>query len=48
MELKKNPQADLDKRSSLYLLIGLIAILFFTWQLIEKKDYEDQKIELVK
>ena len=46
MELKKNPQADLDKRSSLYLLIGLIAILFFTWQVIEKKDYEDKKIEI--
>ncbi len=46
MELKKNPQADLSKRSHLYFLVGLLAILFFVWQVIEKKDYDDNKIEI--
>jgi protein TonB len=46
MELKKNPQADLNKRSSLYLLVGMIAVLFFVWQVIEKKDYDDKNIDI--
>lgn len=46
MELKKNPQADLNKRSNLYLLIGLISILFLVTQLIEKKDFDSKTINI--
>ncbi len=39
MELKKNPNADLNKRSTIYMQIGLIAVLLFTWATIESKAY---------
>jgi protein TonB len=39
MELKKNPNADLSKRSTIYMQIGLIAILFFSWATIESRAY---------
>ena len=39
MELKKNPNADLNKRSTIYMQIGLIAVLLFTWAAIESKAY---------
>ncbi len=40
MQPKKNPKVDLSKNSSLYFVIGLALILFFTWQAIEWKTYE--------
>ena len=40
MQLKKNPQADLTKNSSLYFAIGLAVVLFISWQAIEWKTYE--------
>ncbi len=40
MQLKKNPNADLTKNSSLYFAIGLAAVLFISWQAIEWKTYE--------
>ena len=40
MQPKKNPKVDLSKNSSLYFVIGLALILFFTWQAIEWKSYE--------
>ena len=42
MEPKKNPKADLRKNSVLYFQIGLILILFLTWQAIEMKTYPDE------
>ncbi len=40
MEPKKNLKADLTKNSSLYFIIGLTSVLFFTWQAIEWKTYD--------
>ncbi|MEK9852092.1 MAG: energy transducer TonB, partial [Flavobacteriaceae bacterium] len=40
MKLKKNPNADLSKNSSLYFVIGLCLMLFITWRAIEWKSYE--------
>jgi len=45
MELKKNPNADLSKRSTIYMQIGLIAILFFSWATIESRTYT-KKVEI--
>ena len=40
MEIKKFPKADLQKNSSLYFVIGLAFVLFFSWQAIEWKTYK--------
>ncbi|MDC0916500.1 energy transducer TonB [Flavobacteriaceae bacterium] len=40
MEIKKSPKADLQKNSSLYFVIGLAFVLFFSWQAIEWKTYK--------
>ncbi|CAN5221903.1 hypothetical protein BH23BAC2_BH23BAC2_21310 [soil metagenome] len=45
MEPKKNPKADLTKRSILFLQLGLILVLFITWQAIEWKTYDRDAID---
>jgi protein TonB len=40
MKLKKKPNANLRKNSSLYFVIGLCLMLFITWRAIERKSYE--------
>jgi len=40
MENKKNPKADVSKRSMLFFQIGLILMLLFAWQAIEYKTYD--------
>ena len=40
MQLKKNPNADLTKNSSLYFAVGLAVVLFISWQAIEWKTYD--------
>lgn len=40
MEPKKNPKADLTKNSSLYFVIGLAAVLLFTYVALEWKTYD--------
>ena len=40
MELKKNPKADLKKRSLLFFQLGMILMLFLTWRAIEYKSYD--------
>jgi len=40
MKSKKNPNADLNKNSSLYFAIGLAVVLLLTWQGIEFRSYE--------
>ena len=40
MKPKKNPKVDLTKNSSLYFAIGLAAVLFISWQVIEWKTYD--------
>jgi protein TonB len=45
MEPKKNPKADLTRRSILFLQLGLILVLFITWQAIEWKTYDRDAID---
>ena len=46
MEPKKNPKADLTRRSTLFLQLGLILVLFITWQGIEWKTYDRSNIDI--
>ena len=46
MEPKKNPKADLNRRSVLFLQLGLILVLFITWQAIEWKTYDKEAIDV--
>ncbi|MEW7277338.1 energy transducer TonB [Aquimarina sp. 2201CG1-2-11] len=46
MEPKKNPKADLTKRSILFLQLGLILVLFLTWRGIEWKTYDKSNIDI--
>ncbi len=43
MEAKKNPQADLNRNTGLYFLIGLTLVLFTTWRAMEFKTYEAEQ-----
>ena len=45
MQLKKNPNADLNKNRNLYFVIGLTLVLGVTWGAVEYKSYE-RKIDL--
>ena len=45
MQLKKNPEADLNKNRNLYFVIGLTLVLGVTWASVEYKSYE-KKIDL--
>ncbi|MCB0374531.1 MAG: energy transducer TonB, partial [Sinomicrobium sp.] len=40
MESKKNPDANLDRYSGIFFLIGLNLVLFLVWRLLELKTYE--------
>ena len=48
MEVKKNPNVDPKRNSSLYFLIGLTAVLMLTYVSIEMKteDPREEKVEL--
>ncbi len=46
MEPKKNPKADLSKRSIFFFQIGLILMLFITWQAIEWKTYDKSLLDI--
>ena len=46
MESKKNPKADLTKKSALFLQIGLVLVLFATWQAIDWKTYDRSNIDI--
>jgi protein TonB len=46
MEPKKNPKADLSKRSIFFFQIGLIVMLFITWQAIEWKTYDKTLLDI--
>ncbi len=45
MEPKKNPKADLSRRSVLFFQIGMILILLITWRAIEWKTYDREAID---
>ncbi|MGO3181378.1 MAG: energy transducer TonB [Aequorivita sp.] len=40
MEPKKNPKADVSRRSMLFFQLGMILMLFVAWQAIEWKSYD--------
>ncbi len=40
MEPKKNPKADVSRRSMLFFQLGMVVMLFFAWQAIEWKSYD--------
>lgn len=42
MEIKKNPKANLENFSKLFMQIGLVLALFITYVAIEKKTYDRQ------
>ncbi len=39
MQVKKNPEVDLNRNSGLYFVIGLTVVLFLTWRALEYKSY---------
>lgn len=45
MKSKKNPKADLSRRSVLFFQIGMIVMLFITWRAIEWKTYDKDAID---
>ena len=45
MEVKKNPNVDPKRNSSLYFLVGLTAVLMLTYVSIELKS-QDPKVEV--
>jgi protein TonB len=45
MKPKKNPKADLSRRSILFFQIGMILMLFITWRAIEWKTYDREAID---
>lgn len=45
MKPKKNPKADLSKRSMLFFQIGMVVVLFITWRTIEWKTYDKEAID---
>ncbi len=47
MQLKKNPQADLNRDSGLFFVIGLTIVLFITWRALEYKSYETNIREVI-
>jgi protein TonB len=46
MELKKNPEFEIGRNSSLYFSIGLCIMLFVTYNLLEYKTYDNQDIAI--
>lgn len=40
MEPKKNPKADVSRKSMLFFQLGMVAMLFLAWQAIEWKSYD--------
>jgi protein TonB len=46
MQVKKNPQVDVGRNSSLFFSIGLCIMLFITWQALEYKTYSKPAIDI--
>ncbi len=45
MEPKKNPKADVSRRSMLFFQLGMVLMLFLAWQAIEWKTYDKSAID---
>lgn len=48
MEPKKNPKADVSRRSMLFFQLGMIFMLFLAWQAIEWKSYDKSNTDFGK
>ena len=46
LPIKKNPEFEISRNSSLYFAIGLNLMLFFSWQALEYKTYERSDIDI--
>lgn len=46
MQVKKNPDVEVGRNSSLYFAIGLNIMLFFTWRTLEYKTYDKVDISV--
>ena len=46
MELKKNSKADVTRNSKLYLAVGLVLMLFISYQAINYKTYDKEAIDI--
>ncbi|MBU3822874.1 energy transducer TonB [Flavobacteriaceae bacterium XHP0103] len=46
MQVKKNPELEIGRNSSLYFAIGLNIMLFLTWRALEFKTYEKDDMSL--
>ncbi|QNJ97822.1 energy transducer TonB [Constantimarinum furrinae] len=44
MEPKKNPKADVSRRSMIFFQLGMILMLFVAWQAIEWKTYDNSNL----
>ncbi len=45
MDLKKSPRADLTRFSTLFMMLGLVLVLFASWRAIEYKKYDKSGID---
>jgi len=45
MEPKKNPKANMNRKSTLFFQIGMIVMLFLAWQAIEWKTYDKSDLD---
>ncbi|WP_111308404.1 energy transducer TonB [Confluentibacter sediminis] len=46
MQVKKNPEIEISRNSSLYFAIGLNIMLFITWRALEYKTYDKANIDI--
>ena len=46
MQVKKNPNVDLDSYRGLFFVSGLAIVLFLTWRALEYKSYPKQKVQI--
>lgn len=46
MQVKKNPEVDLNRNSGLYFVIGLTIVLFLTWRALEYKTYPSDNVTI--
>ncbi len=45
MQVKKNPKYDLDRKSIRFFQIGMIVMLFLSWQMLEWKSYDTSELD---
>ncbi|MEP3836284.1 MAG: energy transducer TonB [Algibacter sp.] len=46
MEVKKNPNLEIGRNSSIYFAIGLNLMLFLSWQALEYRTYDKEEVDI--